>query len=62
MNWSYIFLMVACFIVGLVLLRGLFNMMQGGSSNKSQQLMRLRVIAQAIAVAAMVLVVWLSRE
>ena len=62
MNWSYILLMVACFVVGLILLRGLFNMMQGGSSNKSQQLMRMRVIAQAVAVAAMVLVVWLARE
>ena len=61
MNWSYILIMIACFVVALILLRGLFNMMQGGSSNKSQQLMRLRVIAQAVAVLIMVVVVWLSR-
>lgn len=61
MNWSYILIMIACFVVALILLRGLFNMMQDGSSNKSQQLMRLRVIAQAVAVLIMVVVVWMSR-
>lgn len=53
--------LVACFIVGIVLLRGLYNMMSAGSANKSQQLMRLRVAAQAIAVLVIVLGVYLTR-
>ncbi len=59
---AQIILLVACAIVGLILLRGLWNMMQGGSANKSQQLMRLRVGAQAIAVALMVIFVWYTRQ
>jgi len=53
--------LIACFVVALVLMRGLFNMMKGGSANKSQQLMRLRVITQAVAVIVIVAVVYLSR-
>jgi len=41
-------------IVAIILFMGLMNMMRGGSANRSQTLMRWRVIAQAIAVAAMV--------
>lgn len=56
-----IFILIACFVVGLILLRGLWNMMQGGPGNKSQQLMRMRVIAQAVAVVIIVIVVYMSR-
>jgi hypothetical protein len=38
------------FSVALVLGLGLWNMAKGGSPNTSQRLMRLRVIAQAVAV------------
>ncbi|MET3899212.1 flagellar basal body-associated protein FliL [Devosia sp. UYZn731] len=41
---------VLLFVVG-VLGMGLWNMAKGGSSNTSQRLMRLRVIAQAVALA-----------
>jgi len=61
MNALYIVGMVACFIVAIVLFRGLFNMMRGGSGNRSQHLMRLRVAAQAIAVVILVAVVYFSR-
>jgi hypothetical protein len=37
--------------VALVLLLGLFNMMRGGSPNRSQQLMRWRVLLQFVAIA-----------
>ena len=37
----------------LVLLLGLVNMMRGGSSNRSQQLMRLRVLLQFVAIVIM---------
>ena len=61
MNIGYIIALIACFIVAIILLRGLWNMAQAGSANKSQQLMRLRVMAQAVAVIVIVAVVYLSR-
>ena len=61
MNAFYIIGLIACFLVAIVLFRGLFNLVKGGSSSKSQQLMRLRVAAQAIAVVALVVGVYLLR-
>lgn len=43
-------LIVAVLAVAAILFMGLYNMFKGGSGNKSQQLMRARVIMQAIAV------------
>lgn len=40
--------------VAVILLMGLVNMMKGGSGNRSQQLMRMRVLFQAIAVLLIV--------
>ncbi|MEP1205815.1 MAG: twin transmembrane helix small protein [Rhizobiaceae bacterium] len=56
-----IIILIACFAVAIILIRGLWNMMQGGPGNTSQRLMRLRVMAQAIAVILIVIVVYLSR-
>lgn len=56
-----ILILIACFVVGLILLRGLWNMMKGGPGNTSQKLMRLRVLAQGIAVIIIVGVVYWSR-
>ena len=56
-----IVILIACFVVAIILIRGLWNMMQNGPGNKSQQLMRLRVIAQAITVVLVVVVVYMSR-
>ena len=36
--------------VAVILFMGLWNMFKGGDSNKSQMLMRARIIAQAVAV------------
>lgn len=47
-------------LVAIVLVRGLFNMMRGGSGNTSNKLMRLRVLLQAIAVALIMLTLWLT--
>ena len=44
--------------VALVLLLGLINMMRGGSPNRSQQLMRLRVLLQFVAIVITMVVVW----
>ena len=61
MNAFYIIGLIACFLVAIVLFRGLFNLVKGGSSSKSQQLMRLRVAAQAIAVVVLVVGAYLLR-
>lgn len=48
--------------VGIVLLMGLFNMMRGGNSNTSQKLMRWRVGLQAVAVAVIMVAIWLQQS
>jgi hypothetical protein len=55
---STILLPVAVGAVALVLLLGLFNMMRGGSPNRSQKLMRLRVLLQFFAIIITMLAVW----
>ena len=47
---STFILPIALGAVTLVLLLGLFNMMRGGSPNRSQQLMRWRVMLQVVAI------------
>jgi Hypoxia induced protein conserved region len=42
-----------------VLLLGLINMMRGGSPNKSQQLMRLRVLLQFVAIVVIMFTLWI---
>jgi len=49
---------VAVGAVALVLLLGLLNMMRGGSPNRSQRLMRLRVLLQFVAIVITMLAVW----
>jgi hypothetical protein len=49
---------VAIGAVTIVLFLGLANMMRGGSPDRSQNLMRWRVILQAVAVALMMLVIY----
>ncbi|MDB5503827.1 MAG: hypothetical protein JWR89_3729 [Tardiphaga sp.] len=55
---SNILLPVAAGAVLLVLLLGLFNMMRGGSPNRSQKLMRLRVLLQFVAIVITMATVW----
>ena len=55
---STIILPVAVGAVALVLLLGLINMMRGGSPHRSQQLMRLRVLLQFIAIVITMIAVW----
>jgi hypothetical protein len=55
---STIILPIAVGAVAFVLLLGLINMMRGGSPSRSQNLMRLRVLLQFIAIAITMLAVW----
>ncbi len=51
----------AIIAVGVVLVLGLVNMMRGGSPNRSQSLMRLRVLLQFVAIAVIMLTIWVMR-
>ena len=55
---STLLLPIAVGAVALVLLLGLFNMMRGGSPNRSQKLMQLRVLLQFVAIVITMLTVW----
>ncbi|MFO1111808.1 MAG: twin transmembrane helix small protein [Bradyrhizobium sp.] len=55
---SWILLPIAVGAVALVLLLGLINMMRGGSPNRSQNLMRLRVLLQFVAIIITMVTVW----
>jgi hypothetical protein len=53
-----VILPIAVGAVALVLLLGLVNMMRGGSPNRSQKLMQLRVLLQFVAIVITMLAVW----
>jgi hypothetical protein len=55
---STIILPIAVAAVAFVLLLGLINMMRGGSPSRSQNLMRLRVLLQFIAIVITMVAVW----
>lgn len=57
-----IVVLIACFAVALILIRGLWNMLQNGPGNTSQKLMRMRVMAQAVTVILIVIAVYVSRS
>jgi len=48
--------------VGIVLLLGLWNMLRGGSPNRSQTLMRWRVVLQFLAIVIMMVGLWLMNH
>lgn len=55
---SQFLLPIAAGAVAVVLLLGLFNMMRGGSPNRSQRLMRWRVALQFVAIVLTMATVW----
>lgn len=57
-----IVLILALGAVAVALVLGLGNMIKGGSSNRSQQLMRWRVVLQAIAIVVVMAVVWFTSQ
>jgi membrane protein DedA with SNARE-associated domain len=48
--------------VAIVLVLGLINMMRGGSPNRSQKLMRLRVLLQFVAIIVIMATVWIMQR
>ncbi|MGP9822272.1 twin transmembrane helix small protein [Salinarimonas sp. NSM] len=58
MGFDDVIVAVAIGLVLVVLLLGLANMLRGGSANRSQQLMRLRVLLQFVAIVVIMGVIW----
>ena len=50
---------LAVLAVAVVLFLGLWNMMRGGSSSRSQNLMRARVLVQFAAIVAIMAALWI---
>src|SRR5664279_655520 len=48
--------------VAIVLVFGLYNMMRGGSPDRSQKLMRLRVLLQFVAIIVIMATVWMMKR
>jgi hypothetical protein len=59
---SHVAVPIAIGAVAVVLLLGLINMMRGGSPNRSQQLMRLRVLLQFVAIVVIMFTVWIMAK
>jgi hypothetical protein len=58
-NYMSHFLVPAAIVaVAIVRLLGLINMMRGGSPNRSQKLMRLRVLLQFVAIIVIMATIW----
>ena len=57
-----ILLPVAVGAVAFVLLLGLINMMRGGSPNRSQRLMQMRVLLQFVAIVVIMATIWAMRR
>ena len=58
MDLSKIFVVLAVGAVAVVLFLGLWNMMRGGSPSRSQNLMRWRVLLQAVAIGVIMVTLW----
>jgi uncharacterized membrane protein len=58
---SHYMVPAAIIAVAIVLALGLINMMRGGSPNRSQKLMRLRVLLQFVAIVVIMATIWLMR-
>jgi hypothetical protein len=56
---SYYAVPAAIIAVAIVLVLGLLNMMRGGSPNRSQKLMRMRVLLQFVAIVVIMAAIWM---
>ncbi|MGV6874678.1 twin transmembrane helix small protein [Pseudochelatococcus sp. B33] len=57
---GYVLVPLTAGAVAVVLVLGLVNMMRGGSPERSQKLMQLRVLLQFVAVLVVLLVLWIG--
>ena len=59
-TFLYFLILAVMAAVVIVLIRGLVNMMRGGSGNVSNKLMQMRIILQFIAVVLIVAFLWIT--
>ncbi|KAA3515754.1 MULTISPECIES: twin transmembrane helix small protein [Agrobacterium] len=59
-SFTMVLAVIVMGLVVLVLIRGLFNMLKGTDANKSNKLMQLRLLLQAIAIILIMLTLWLT--
>jgi hypothetical protein len=57
---TYVLSIIVMLAVAAVLVRGLVNMVRGGSGNLSNKLMRARVLLQFVAVVLIIATLWLT--
>ncbi|HEX3710316.1 MAG TPA: twin transmembrane helix small protein [Pseudolabrys sp.] len=55
---SHYMVPAAIVAVAIILVLGLINMMRGGNPNRSQKLMRLRVLMQFVAIVIIMVTIW----
>lgn len=60
-NALYSFIPLALIAVAIVLGLGLWNMLRAGPGNRSQMLMRLRVVLQFAAIVLVMTAIWFAR-
>lgn len=58
----YILAILFMFAVVVVLIRGLINLMKGGSGNTSNKLMQARVVLQFVALVFIMIALYLSQS
>ena len=58
---TYFLAIIVMFAVAVVLIRGLLNMLKGGSGNTSNKLMQARVVLQFIAIVLIVGALYFGR-
>ena len=59
-SFTTVLALIVLGLVVLVLIRGLFNMMKGTDANKSNKLMQLRLMLQAVAIVLIMLTLWIT--
>jgi uncharacterized membrane protein YjgN (DUF898 family) len=59
-TFTTVLAVIAMGLVAIVLVRGLFNMAQGTDANKSNKLMQLRLMLQAVAIVLIMLTLWIT--
>jgi hypothetical protein len=57
---TYVLAIIFMGLVAVVLVRGLFNMTRGNNPSLSNRLMQMRIVLQAVALALIMLTLWLT--
>jgi hypothetical protein len=57
----FVLVPIAVLAVATVLVLGLINLARGGSPQRSQKLMRLRVLLQFVAIIVVMLTIWIMK-